>query len=116
MNEDTKKYIKECSPSIQKYWELHPDEQAWLYPLLHRSIRSAIAILEAISDRPRNYEEISEITSLNENTIKQFIYALSEAGIGIQSFSEDRAYCPIGGRRRNLKKFTDGDSTNLFKD
>jgi|LakMenE01Jun11ns_1017448.scaffolds.fasta_scaffold8995267_2 hypothetical protein len=62
MNEDTKKYIKECSPSIRKYWELQPDEQAWLYPLLHRSVKTAIRILEAISDQPRNYLEISIIT------------------------------------------------------
>ena len=104
MNEQTKAYIKECTPSIRKYWELHPKEQEWLYPLLHRSIRSAIAVLEAISDQPRNYSEIAAITELSENTVKQISYALAEGGIGIQIFSEGRAYCPCGGRPRNLKK------------
>jgi hypothetical protein len=102
MNEITKAYIKECSLSIRKYRELQPEEQAWLYPLLHKSVKTAIRILEAISDRPRNYEEISKITDLNKNTIKQFIYALSESGIKIQSFSEDRVYCSIGRRKQLL--------------
>jgi transcription initiation factor IIE alpha subunit len=104
MNEDTKTYIKECGPSIRKYWDLHPDEQQWLYPLLQKSLRSAIAVLEAISDRPRTYSEIAKITGFSENTVKQLTYALGEAGIGIQVFSEDRTYCPMGGRKRNLKK------------
>ena len=104
MNEATKAYIKECGPSIRKYWELHPEEQEWLYPLLQKRLRTAIAVLEAISDRPRSYSEIAKITGLSENTVKQLTYALGEAGIGIQVFSEDRAYCPMGGRKRNLKR------------
>ena len=104
MNEDTKAYIKECGPSIQKYWDLHPEEQEWLYPLLQKRLRTAIAVLEAISDRPRSYSEIAKITGLSENTVKQLTYALGEAGIGIQVFSEDRTYYPQGGRKRNLKK------------
>jgi DNA-binding IclR family transcriptional regulator len=81
--------------------------------LLHRSVKTAIRILEAISDRPRNYEEISKITNLSENTIKQIIYALAETGIGIQSFSEDRAYCPRGGRKRNLKKLDESSVQSI---
>ncbi len=104
MNETTKEYIRECGPSIQKYWNLHPEDQIWIFPLLNKSIRSAIAVLEAISDQPRTYSEIAKITSLAENTVKQLTYALGEAGIGIQIFSEDRAYCPLGGRKRNLKR------------
>jgi hypothetical protein len=104
MNEDTKNYIKECGDRIRKYWELEPDEQEWLYPMLQKRLRTAITVLEAISDQPRSYSEIAKITNLSENTVKQLTYALSEAGIGIQSFSEDRAYCPMGGRKRNLKK------------
>lgn len=104
MNEQSKAYIKECCSSIQKYRELHPKEQEWLYPLLNKSIRSAIVVLEAISDQPQNYSEIAAITELSENTIKQITYALAEGGIGIQIFSEGRAYCPCGGRPRNFKK------------
>lgn len=103
MNPSTKEYIKECTPSIKKYWKLDADEQAWLYPLLQKSIRSAIKVLEAISDRPRNYLEIGKITHLSEHHIKQILYAVSEAGMGIQTFSDDRAYFPIGGRPRKLK-------------
>ena len=103
MNEDTKAYIKECGLSIQKYWELHPAEQAWLYPILQKSVRSAIAVMETISVQPRNYEEISKITNLNKNTVKQLIYALSDAGMGIKFFNEDKVYCPIGRKSRNLK-------------
>ena len=101
MNEDTKAYIKECGPSIQKYWDLHPEEQEWLYPLLQKRLRTAIAVLEAISDRPRSYSEIAKITGLSENTVKQITYALDEF---VCIFSEDRAYCPMGGRKRNLKR------------
>ena len=104
MNETTKEYIKECGPSIRKYWELHPEEQEWLYPLLQKRLRTAIAVLEAISDQPRTYSEIAQITGLSENTVKQLTYALGEAGIGIQVFSEDRTYYPQVGRKRNLKK------------
>ena len=104
MNEATKEYIKECGPSIRKYWELHPEEQEWLYPLLQKRLRTAIAVLEAISDRPRTYSEIAKIAGISQNTAKQLTYALAEAGIGIQIFSQDRAYCPMGGRKRNLKR------------
>ena len=71
MNEATKAYIRECGPSIRKYWELHPEEQIWIFPVLNKSIRSAIAVLEAISDQPRTYSEIAQITGLSENTVKQ---------------------------------------------
>lgn len=64
MNEATKAYIKECGSSIRKYWELHPEEQEWLYPMLQKRLRTAITVLEAISDRPRSYSEIAKITSL----------------------------------------------------
>ncbi len=101
MNEQTKAYIKECTLSIQKYWNLHPEDQTWIFPLLHKSIRSAIAVLEAISDQPRNYAEIAAITGLSENTVKQITYALAD--VGIQVFSEGRAYYPLG-RPRNFKK------------
>ncbi|MFN9735711.1 MAG: hypothetical protein ACK544_17840 [Microcystis sp.] len=53
MNKTTKEYIKECGSSIRKYWELHPEEQEWLYPMLQKRLRTAITVLEAISDRPR---------------------------------------------------------------
>ena len=104
MNKTTKEYIKECGSSIRKYWELHPEEQEWLYPMLQKRLRTAITVLEAISDRPRSYSEIAKITGISQNTVKQITYALEEAGIGIQVFSKDRAYCPLGGRKRNLKK------------
>ena len=104
MNETTKEYIKECGDHIRKYWDLDPEEQEWLYPLLQKRLRTAIAVLEAISDRPRSYSEIAKITNLSENTVKQLTYALSDAGIRIQIFSEDRTYCPLGGRKRNLKR------------
>ncbi|MCA2552746.1 MAG: hypothetical protein IM466_03100 [Microcystis sp. M04BS1] len=104
MNKTTKEYIEECGPSIRKYWDLDPEEQKWLYPMLQKRLRTAIAVLEAISDKPRSYSEIAKITSLAENTVKQLTYALAQAGIGIQIFSEDRAYCPMGGRKRNLKR------------
>ena len=113
MNEDTKTYIKECGPSIRKYWDLHPDEQQWLYPLLQKRLRTAIAVLEAISDRPRTYSEIAKITGLNENTVKHLTYALGEAGIGIQTFSENRTYYPQGGRKRNLKKFDESSVQSI---
>jgi len=104
MNEATKEYIKECGDHIRKYWELEPDEQEWLYPMLQKRLRTAITVLEAISDRTRSYSEIAEITEISQNTVKQLTYALKEAGIGIQIFSEDRPYCPTGGRKRHLKR------------
>jgi len=104
MNEKTKQYIKECGLGIQKYWDLDTEEQEWLYPMLQKRLRTAIAVLEAISDQPRSYSEIAKITGISQNTVKQLTYALAEAGIGVQIFTEDRAYYPTGGRKRTLKK------------
>ena len=47
MNKTTKEYLKECGLSIQKYWDLAPEEQEWLYPMLQKRLRTAIAVLEA---------------------------------------------------------------------
>ncbi|WP_428993598.1 hypothetical protein [Microcystis aeruginosa] len=56
---------------------------------------------------------MAKITGLSENTVKQLTYALGEAGIGIQVFSEDRAYCPTGGRKRNLKKLDESSVQSI---
>ena len=50
---------------------------------------------------------------LNENTVKHLTYALGEAGIGIQTFSENRTYYPQGGRKRNLKKFDESSVQSI---
>jgi hypothetical protein len=43
MDKITSNRLVKLAPKIQQFLDLHPDEQAWLYPLLGRAQKRAIA-------------------------------------------------------------------------
>ncbi|MUG92806.1 hypothetical protein F7734_10230 [Scytonema sp. UIC 10036] len=51
MDKVTADKLTRLAPSLEKFLQLHPDEQEWLLPLLGRAERRAIAILEEIQGR-----------------------------------------------------------------
>ncbi|MDZ8139001.1 MAG: hypothetical protein RM049_27475 [Nostoc sp. DedQUE04] len=104
MDKITSNRLVKLAPKIQQFLELHPDEQAWLYPLLGRAERRAIAILEAIQGNYLSYEEIGEQTDTHPNTVKQTLYALSNGGINFRVNSSNKWMTPQGGRNRRLTK------------
>jgi hypothetical protein len=104
MDKVTVDRLNNLAPKIQQFLELHPDEQAWLYPLLGRAERRAIAILEAIQGNYLSYEEIGEQTDTHPNTIKQTLYALSNGGINFRVNSSNKWMTPQGGRNRKLTR------------
>lgn len=62
MDKITSDRLAKLAPTIQQFLDLHPDEQAWLYLLLGRAERRAIAILECIQGNYLSYEEIGKET------------------------------------------------------
>lgn len=104
MNEQTRYKIEDNAISIARYLDLDPEEQNWLYPLLSKSVQSAISVAEAIGKTPKSYVEIADEVELNSNTVKQLIYALSSP-LGIESTETEKVYRIVGGRsRKKLKK------------
>jgi hypothetical protein len=104
MNQDTIEHLKNATPEIIKFRGLAKNEQDWLYPLLQKRIRTALDLLSTIENKPRTYHEIAELTELNENTVKQILYALDKGGLRIQIVDRDKAYCPGIGRKRVLRR------------
>ena len=104
MDKITVDRLSKLAPLIQQFLDLHPDEQVWLYPLLGRAERRAIAILEAIQGNYLSYEEIGEQTDTHPNTVKQTLYALSNGGINFKVNSSNKWMTPQGGRNRKLTR------------
>lgn len=102
MNTNTTKYLKEIARFVEKFRNLHPDEQEWLEPLLRNNVKTALNILDAISNTSLSYEEIANICELHPTTVKQMLSALSEGGCTID-MSEKTAFAPTG-RPRTLAR------------
>jgi hypothetical protein len=102
MHQPTAEKITKLTSQILKYWQLHPEEQKWIYPLLSKPVQNAINILEACSDKPRGYKEISKICEIHPNTVKQYLYALSNGGLQFSVNSNDHWLAPKSGRPRRL--------------
>ena len=81
MDKVTTDRLEKLAPLIQKFLELHPDEQEWLLPLLGKAERRAITILQEIDNCPLTYNEAGKLTSTHPNTVKQTLYALSNGGM-----------------------------------
>jgi hypothetical protein len=96
--------LTKLAPKIQQFIALHPSEQAWLYPLLGRAEKRAIAILECIQGSYLTYEEIGNQTDTHPNTVKQILYALSNGGINLKVDSSNKWMTPQGGRNRKLTR------------
>ncbi|NDJ26178.1 hypothetical protein GS682_32330 [Nostoc sp. B(2019)] len=104
MDTATVNRLSKLAPKIQQFIALHPSEQAWLYPLLGRAEKRAIAILEAIQGNYLSYKEIGEQTDTHPNTVKQTLYALSNGGINFRVDSSNKWMTLQGGRNRKLTR------------
>lgn len=104
MDKVTVDNLTRLAPKIQQFLDLHPDEQAWLYPLLGRAEKRAISVLEAIQGHYLSYEEIAQETDSNVSTVKQILNALSNGGINFNVDKSGKWSTPKGGRNRRLTK------------
>lgn len=102
MDKITTDRLEQLAPLLEKFIQLHPDEQKWLLPLLGRAERRAIAILQEIDSCPLTYEEVGKLTSTHPNTVKQTLYALSNGGMDFRVDSTNRWLTRNGGRKRKL--------------
>lgn len=98
MNQDTINKLKTLAPSIERFRNLHPDEQAWLEPCLHQTTRMALNILDATANNPLTYQEIADICELHPNSVKQILNALDDGGCAI-NLCETTAFAPTGRPR-----------------
>ncbi len=102
MNQDTINKLKSIAPSIEKFRNLHLDEQIWLEPCLHKTARTALDILDAIANNPLTYQEIADLCELHPTSVKQILNALDDGGC-IINLSETTAFAPTG-RPRTLAR------------
>lgn len=103
MDKVTEGRIERLAKSLQQFIELHPDEQEWLFPILGRAEKRAIAILEEIQGHPLSYAEIAKLTDSHPNTVKGMLYALERGGVAFRSGTSGKWQTPKGGRNRKLK-------------
>lgn len=104
MDKITCNRLEALAEKLEKFLELHPEEQEWLFPLLGRAEQRAIKILQEISNHPATFEEIGKATSTHPTTVKQTLYALSNGGIGFRIHETGKWLTPVGGRKRKLIK------------
>lgn len=102
MNSKTYAKIVSLTPMLVQFQHLEAGERAWLEPLLTKSARTAIAILDKISQREMTYKEVGDDLNLNCQTAQQIINALSEGGVNIQI--KAKAAQAATGRLRVLKR------------
>ena len=102
MNQNTIERLKAAAPNIEKFRNLHPDEQQWLEPMLSQTMRTALAVIEAISSTALTYQEIADECELHVNSVKQILSALNEGGCRID-LRDKTAFAPTG-RPRNLAR------------
>ena len=104
MDKITSNRLAKLAPALGRFLELHPDEQAWLYPLLGRAERRASTVLECIQGNYLSYEEIAQECDIHPSTVKQILYALSDGGINFKVNSSNKWMTPQGGRNRKLTR------------
>ncbi|MEM7578286.1 MAG: winged helix-turn-helix transcriptional regulator [Cyanobacteria bacterium P01_A01_bin.80] len=103
MDERTKEFLSEVTENLKYYFDdLSETGKEKMYPLLTKSIKNAIELIETIEDNPYlSYKDLAKMLGQNENTIKSRIAALNKGGFDIQvlgySVSTNR-----GGRKRKL--------------
>ena len=102
MNQDTYQKIVALTPMIVEFQNLETYERAWLEPLLTKTVKTAIAILDSLSEREKTYQEVADDLAINWQTAKQIINALSEGGANIQI--KAKAAQAATGRLRVLKR------------
>ena len=103
MNESTLEKLKAAAPDIEKFRNLHPDEQKWLIHLLSPTTLAALNILDAIANQPMTFDEIGQICDRNPQTVSQTLNALAEGGVNID-FTEKTAFAPTGRPRKLARR------------
>ena len=104
MDKITEDRLTKVALLLEKFLELHPDEQNWLYPLLGRAEKRAIAVLSEIQGHALTYEEVAKLTDSHPNTVKSILYALERGGAAFKEGSTKKWISPKGGRYRKLMK------------
>ena len=102
MNESTIERLIDAAQAIEKLRNLHSSEQQWLEPILTKTTKTALNILDAIANTPLSYEEIADICELHPTTVRQILYALKDGGCNID-LSTKTAFAPTG-RPRTLAR------------
>ena len=103
MNQDTIDKLKAIAPSIERFRNLHPDEQKWLIHLLSPTTLAALNMLDAIANQPMTFDEISKIVERNPQTVSQTLNALNEGGVNID-LTEKTAFAPTGRPRKLARR------------
>lgn len=103
MNTDTRDKLIENAGLIEKFHNLHPAEKDWLFPLLNRSIRTTVEMLELIAQERRSFEEIAGLINCHPQTVSQKINALIEGGMLID-LSAKGAIAPTGRPRKLARR------------
>lgn len=105
MNQDTADRLGELGENLNKFLELHPDDQDWIFPMLGRAEKRTILMLRAIQGRYLTYEEIADFAECHVSTVKTTFYGLQKAGfVNLDQDKTGRWTTPKGGRYRALKK------------
>lgn len=104
----TIKKLESIAPKLHEFLELDKAEREWLLPMLARSIRDTIKLLEIIESEPKTYEDLANEVGLHFNTVKQKLLALKRGGFPI-FMDESVAVCETGRRRVLSRRFNDQD-------
>ncbi len=102
MNTDTVNRLKNVAPFVEKFRNLSPDEQEWLEPMLKNNLKTALDILDTITDSPMTYQAIATTLQLHPTTVTQMLNALAEGGCRID-LKKKTAFAPVG-RPRTLAR------------
>lgn len=103
MDEAARKRLVELALSIEKFRNLHPNEQEWLEPLLSRGIRGTLEMLDVVSKEKMTFQEIARELGKSPTTISQRLNALLQGGMALD-MSGTAAYAPTGRPRKLARR------------
>ena len=103
MNTETTKRLTRIAPFIERFRNLHPDEQKWLEPMLKNNVRTALTILDSIAVAPMTYQSIADSLGLHPQTVCQMLNALAQVGCRI-NLKTSTAFAPTGRPRKLARR------------
>lgn len=95
--------LMDSALAIEKFRQLSPNEQDWIHPLLSKSVRSTLEILDLIAIEKLTFEDIGRTLGLSPVTVSQKLNALAQGGMAID-LSETAAYAPTGRPRKLARR------------